>query len=79
MTFAKIFWSGHSQAIRLPKNFRFSPETSQVSIRRQGDQVILEPVKAREWPETFWQAFGDLPDDFERPRQRPQIREDLDI
>lgn len=39
---AKIFWSGRSQAVRLPKEFRF--EGSEVRIRRDGDKVILEPV-----------------------------------
>lgn len=38
---AKVFWSGRSQAIRLPKKFRFPGK--QVYIRRQGDKVILEP------------------------------------
>lgn len=37
---AKIFWSGRSQAVRLPKEFRF--DTDEVTIRREGDKVILE-------------------------------------
>lgn len=43
---AKVFWSGRSQAVRLPKAFRF--ESDEVRIRRHGDAVILEPV-ARDW------------------------------
>ncbi|MDH7976043.1 type II toxin-antitoxin system VapB family antitoxin [Sphingomonas sp. AR_OL41] len=39
---AKIFWNGRSQAVRLPKAYRFA--TSEVSIRREGDNVILEPA-----------------------------------
>jgi antitoxin VapB len=39
---AKIFWSGRSQAVRLPKEFRF--DGTEVRIRREGDRVILEPV-----------------------------------
>lgn len=39
---AKIFWSGRSQAVRLPKDFRFLGE--EVRIRRHGSAVILEPV-----------------------------------
>jgi antitoxin VapB len=42
-TLAKLFTSGGSQAVRLPKEFRF--EGSEVRIRRDGDAVILEPVK----------------------------------
>jgi antitoxin VapB len=77
MTVAKIFWSGNSQAVRLPKEFRF--ETEEVSIRRKGEQVILEPIKTQEWPPEFWQAFEGMPEDFERPRQVAQRREDLDL
>ncbi|TPG22531.1 AbrB/MazE/SpoVT family DNA-binding domain-containing protein [Sphingomonas koreensis] len=39
---AKVFWSGRSQAVRLPKAYRF--EGSEVRIRREGDKVILEPA-----------------------------------
>jgi antitoxin VapB len=43
---AKIFWSGRSQAVRLPKEFRFQGD--EVRIRRHGNAVILEPV-ADDW------------------------------
>ena len=42
METAKLFWLGRSQAVRLPKDFRF--EGSEVRIRRRGSAVILEPV-----------------------------------
>lgn len=42
MDTAKLFWTGRSQAVRLPKEFRF--EGDEVRIRRHGDAVILEPV-----------------------------------
>ena len=38
---AKIFTTGRSQAVRLPKAFRFN--TAEVTIERQGDAVILRP------------------------------------
>lgn len=45
---AKVFWSGRSQAVRLPKEFRF--DASEVRIVREGDKVILEPIEtANEW------------------------------
>lgn len=44
METAKLFWTGRSQAVRLPKAFRFEGE--EVRIRREGDAVILEPVPA---------------------------------
>ena len=39
---AKLFWNGRSQAVRLPREYRFAG--GEVSIRRDGDKVILEPV-----------------------------------
>ncbi|MBB6221639.1 MULTISPECIES: antitoxin [Rhizobium] len=48
METAKIFWSGGSQAVRLPKDFRFDGDA--VTIRRQGRAIILEPISADwEW------------------------------
>jgi antitoxin VapB len=38
---AKIFMNNRSQAVRLPKEFQFT--TSEVFIRKQGDDVILSP------------------------------------
>ena len=43
---AKLFTHGGSQAVRLPKEFRF--DASEVRIRKDGDKVILEPLK-RDW------------------------------
>lgn len=40
---AKLFWNGRSQAVRLPKEFRF--EGDSVRVRRMGAGVLLEPVK----------------------------------
>lgn len=77
MTKAKVFWSGHSQAIRLPKEYRFDAEIREVSIRREEGRVILEPVGPERWPEDFWDAFGDMPEDFGRPRQVRQARPEL--
>ncbi|HQT77897.1 MAG: antitoxin [Rhodospirillales bacterium 20-64-7] len=39
---AKVFWSGRSQAVRLPKAFRL--DADEVHIRRHGNAIILEPV-----------------------------------
>jgi antitoxin VapB len=75
MATAKVFKSGNSQAIRLPKEFRFPPETEEVAIRREGPRIVLEPVPVKEWPPSFWRAFGGVTEDFERPPQRRQKRE----
>jgi hypothetical protein len=47
-----VFKNGRSQAVRLPKAFRF--EGSEVTVRREGEAVILEPVKKRSWPRGYW-------------------------
>lgn len=57
---AKLFCSGRSQAVRLPKEFRM--EGAEVRIRRQGAAVILEPV-ASDW--AWLDAIaGQFSDDF---------------
>jgi len=72
---AKIFSNGRSQAVRLPKEFRFDAE--EVYIRRVGDQVILS-AKEPDWKDFFEEAsaFGN---DFlaERDNEPPQQREAL--
>jgi antitoxin VapB len=39
---AKLFWNGRSQAVRLPKEFRFAGD--RVRVTRMGEGVLLEPV-----------------------------------
>jgi len=57
---AKIFQNGRSQAIRLPKAFRF--KGSEVRIRKEGDKIILEPLVRDRWPKGFWDDFVPDPD-----------------
>ncbi len=69
---AKLFWNGRSQAVRLPKEFRF--EGGEVEIRREGNAVILEPVTRREWPAGFFEdirANAHLFSDLEVPPPLP--------
>lgn len=69
MATAKIIRSGDSQAVRLPEEFRFADEILEVSIRKEGERLILSLLLPEEWPEDFWEAFGNAPEDFERPDQ----------
>ena len=57
---AKLFKTGRSQAVRLPKEFRF--ESSEVFIRREGDEVILSE-KPASW-EDFFTSSAHPTDDF---------------
>ena len=72
---AKIFQNGRSQAVRLPKAFRF--KGTEVKISKKGNKVILEPIDADTWPEGFWEAF-ERDDDFEVPRALSSKTFDLD-
>ena len=71
---AKLFWTGNSQAVRLPKEFRF--EGKMVNIRKQGKQVIIEPiVNAWAWLDdvqgfdnTMEQAIQELRNEPEQER-----------
>jgi antitoxin VapB len=69
---AKVFWTGRSQAVRLPKEFRLASDT--VLVRREGDAIVLEP--ADEWPEGYVESFAGLPKDFARPPQGEIDRRD---
>jgi virulence-associated protein VagC len=55
MGIAEIVHVGGGQAVRLPEEFQF--DTKNVSIRREGEAVILEPVKPATWPEGFFEAI----------------------
>ncbi|HYN01826.1 MAG TPA: AbrB/MazE/SpoVT family DNA-binding domain-containing protein [Vicinamibacteria bacterium] len=63
MATAKLFRNGRSQAVRLPKEFRF--EGGEVSVRREGDAVILEPLRARDWPKGYWRRWGKATRDLD--------------
>jgi antitoxin VapB len=70
---AKVFQTGRSQAVRLPKEFRFDGDT--VLVRREGSAVILEPDG---WPDDYVLSFAGVSDDFERgPQGEPDRRKKL--
>ena len=75
MATAKVFKSGNSQAVRLPKEFRVASD--EVEIFRRGDEIVL-----RERPRNLSRAFEllcALPEDFleDRKDDPPQEREGL--
>lgn len=75
MKTAKLFQNGHSQAVRLPKEFRFQGD--RVLIKRSGNGVLLLPVKDS-WDSLFT-SLDKFSDDFMETREQPanQDREDL--
>jgi antitoxin VapB len=76
MATARVFRSGNSQAVRLPKKFRL--KSKEVEIVRRGDEIVL-----REKPGTMVRAFdllAGLPDDIKlrgRQKDKPQKRKGL--
>jgi antitoxin VapB len=73
---ARIFKSGNSQAVRLPKQFRF--QVDEVEILRRGDEIVLREPK-RNLGQAF-AALGAMPNDFMAEGRRdepPQKRDAL--
>jgi antitoxin VapB len=76
MTKTRIFKSGNSQAVRLPKQFRFS--VKEVEILRRGHEIVLREPK-RNLVQAFT-ALAAMPEDFMtqgRQDQPPQKRDEL--
>lgn len=70
MAITKVFRSGNSQAVRIPKELRL--RTKQVNITKRGDEIILT-----ERPENLAQVFdlltGLSPDFFRQGRRQPKL------
>lgn len=73
---AKLFKSGGSQAVRLPRKYRFEDQ-EEVAIHREGRRVILEPVK-RTWSKEFLELAGSAPD-FPYPDEPPPVEPGPDL
>ena len=70
MKTAKLFQNGQSQAVRLPKEFRF--EEDYVFIKKSGNVVILIPAKGS-W-ESLLNSLNKFSDDFMTERQQAGIQ-----
>jgi len=75
MDYARVFQSGNSQAVRLPKEFRFNAQ--QVEIFRRGNEVVLRerPTDAL----AIFDTLNQLPEDIAQwlHDDVPQVREDF--
>ncbi|MCL8266481.1 MULTISPECIES: antitoxin [Leptospira] len=67
MNKAKIFKNGDSQAIRLPKDYRFKGK--EVYIRKDGDNVILTPID--DAVDRFWNTVNNFSEDLLIDRNQP--------
>lgn len=72
----RVFKSGNSQAVRIPKELQFEQLDIEYEIERQGDRIIITPVGA---PLTkVMELFAAFSDDFMaqgRSEQGAQVRE----
>ena len=72
MDTAKLFQTGRSQAVRLPKAFRMPGK--EVKIHREGNKIILEPLTTS-W-DSLLMALDEFPDDFmEAGREQPEMQD----
>ena len=73
---AKLFKNGQSQAVRLPKEFRF--EGDEVFVRKLGNTVVLVPMDDP-W-RTLIESLSEFSEDYLEERDQPEVqrREDLD-
>ena len=75
MKTAKLFQNGQSQAVRLPKEFRFEGE--EVFIKKTGNVVVLIPI-AHSWDSLLGSLDKFTPDFLpERNQPQQQTREDI--
>lgn len=71
MDVAKIFENGRSQAVRLPKEYRFSE--SEVYIKKIGDAVMLIPKRSA-W-KLFESGIREFSEDYMGDRNQPDMQE----
>ena len=71
---AALFRNGANQAVRLPQDFRFPDGIKEVRICKQGDSLLISPVRP-DWT-SFFALAVDVPEEFaERSVAAPQLRE----
>jgi antitoxin VapB len=58
---ARVFMNGRSQAVRLPKSCRFDPTVRNVSVRKVGQAVILEPIEPAGWDPAYLAMLAAMP------------------
>jgi antitoxin VapB len=68
---ARLFKNGQSQAVRLPKSFRF--EGDRVFIKRVGNTVVLIPYQDS-W-ETLFGSLDQFSEDFMQEREQPALQD----
>jgi antitoxin VapB len=71
MKTAKVFKSGNSQAVRIPREFRL--DASEVEVRKRGELLILRPLK-RSWAPLMDSLEQFTADFMEQGRDQPPVQ-----
>lgn len=72
MAVAKVFMSGRSQAVRLPKQFRVSG--NELAIAKVGRSIVLTPIDVG-WPD-FFRILHEFDTNMSIERNQPQLQQD---
>jgi antitoxin VapB len=73
MATTRIFRSGNSLAVRLPRDIAF-PEGTQVQVTRQGDSLVIRPARLDMATLVSRLALAPVPAALERPEFKPPKR-----
>jgi virulence-associated protein VagC len=65
---AKVFWSGGSQAVRLPKSMRL--DSTEVLVAKRGKTLVLDPVEENDDWTGFWERLLPLSEPVRRWKTR---------
>ncbi len=76
MTTAKLFMNGRSQAVRLPKEYRFD-EQDEVLIKRMGDMIVLIPKS--KWESIYLEGIRSIPQSVIFERDNPSDERDISL
>jgi len=72
MQTAKVFKNGRSQAVRLPKEFRFS--SNEVYIKKFEDIILLIPYKNKNQWKFLYKSLDKFTEDFMENYKQPKIQ-----
>jgi antitoxin VapB len=77
MATAKLFQNGRSQAVRLPKEYRFDTNEDEIIIKRLGKAVVL--ISKSELKDVFLESLSKFPDDFEIERNKTSVSRKISL
>ena len=68
-----VFKNNKTQAIRVPKALAFPDDVKEVEIRREGESLVVIPIRKWGWAEFF--ALPRIDEDFMNDREQPPMQE----